>query len=50
MQHSYSHLRRRKALAALAAVPATFAVCAPLSFAEGEPGELASYPPLLCRG
>jgi hypothetical protein len=36
-----THINRRKALAAVAAVPAAFAVCAPLSFAEGKPGELA---------
>ena len=37
-----THINRRRALAAVAAIPAAFAVCAPLSFAEGKPGELAS--------
>ena len=36
-----THINRRKVLAAVAAVPAAFALCAPLSFAEAEPGKLA---------
>ena len=37
-----THINRRNALAAMAAVPAAFAVCAPLSFAEGKSGALAT--------